>query len=285
MALYNPFRSIHRGVVVTVICTYFLLLTSQMSWPLLSGQGYVYQSFWTACNWELEYVIPVESSWYLFFVYMFFPVEFLLPAVPIIASCIGTIWLLSNNATNNSTNNSNIRCGRKTKATVTVILITLVYIACSAPYWVVIIIYMSQGGQHSSLVAWLEGDGQYAHILITPISVVINAGVNPLVYYFRIDEIRHLSLTARFHTRRKRTVTVEHFHVRTELARMLSPPKRVRRACRVNSTVFKQPGRECKVGNVTSEQRNCDVGGVVLEVERVSFGGPEVVKCKRISVL
>ena len=210
LVLGNPFRRIRRRGVAAVIFSYLLLLCLQMTLPLLLGSGYNYQPFWTFCSWRLDDIVSEDGLWYKLLFYLFMPVEFLLPAVPIIASSFATVWFLRDTTSRRDSIIERIkRKGsrskvsprpsvghppdmilRKSRATGTIILITIVYIVCNAPYWVLMLIYISS---NKSFIHWLTSGGHYLNLFLSRTSVVINAGLNPLVYLLRVEELTRCS--------------------------------------------------------------------------------------------
>jgi hypothetical protein len=51
-------------------------------------------------------------------------------------------------------------------------------------------IYISS---NNTFITWLETRGQYLNLFLSRVSVIVNAGINPIVYLLRIEEMRNLS--------------------------------------------------------------------------------------------
>ena len=164
------------------------------SLPLVfSPNGYHYGAYVGQCSWgvaELSFVRSSSSGLWYGITSTTIVLPWLIPGFVVIASFTISIFVL-------------IRSDRKYKrmlskryrgqasavrtrrhATVTIIIMTLVYIVFNMPCWCFYCYLLSTGFD----AAWLHADAAlHIHIFVSRLSVALNSAVNPAVYFLRID--------------------------------------------------------------------------------------------------
>ena len=58
----------------------------------------------------------------------------------------------------------------------------------NVPYWVFIIVYYAS----KEPIKWLMTDGQYIALFLSRTSILLNAAINPIIYFTRMKEIREM---------------------------------------------------------------------------------------------
>ena len=121
----------------------------------------------------------------LFLLTMVMPI--LLPALPVLISCavsVRYVWRRTNNLCEMPKKLGDIPGmlnGRlKHRATVTIVIITFVYIVFNIPYWTFLLYMLIFPSSGNSLFK------TYLFMFLNPVSVILNGFINPIVYYLRI---------------------------------------------------------------------------------------------------
>ena len=129
-------------------------------------------------------------------------IPFLIPCIPIIVSCFLSIAAMSFRAPTHPLRNRPKRVSggitfgklskkRKDTATKTILMLTGIYIIFNIPYWIYVIINILYISRVIDVGLWLtKQNGSYFVLFVTPVSIIINCGVNPFLYFFRIQSLR-----------------------------------------------------------------------------------------------
>ena len=147
------------------------------------------------CNWSmlalLSHIYPSHNAHDVILPFIFFiAVPFLLPCLPILISCFTSIAIISFRVQNDHQSlNKDTRV--KDRASKTIVMLTGIYILFNIPYWVYVFLNLLYFLGIVDLTTWiLEKHGSYFILFVTPLSIIINAGVNPLLYLSRIAPLR-----------------------------------------------------------------------------------------------
>ena len=183
LLLLKPLRAINKHYVIAVICGYGLFITTIRILPNLLDYGdYVYNSKGVYC-WEERYF-----TWYKTAANVISILLLAFPIIPIIVSCgVSTYLVLSSIRVSN--NNTNINTLRKT-ATVTIVMFTVVYIIFNIPNFVNYVIYITCLVNNDYTIYNTESLYFYAWNFTYIICVVANAGANPVIYFWRMRNLR-----------------------------------------------------------------------------------------------
>ena len=156
------------------------------------GLQYDYREGDAMCNWSMLALVarlyPSHSGYDVIGPFIvFIAVPFLLPCLPILISCVISITIISFRVRSETGNES----GVKDKASKTIIMLTGIYILFNVPYWVYVCLNMLYFMGTVDLTRWLVAQhGSYFILFVTPISIIVNAAVNPLLYFSRIAPLR-----------------------------------------------------------------------------------------------
>lgn len=199
-SLVYPFKKVQVGIPMVILSTMAVIQILQASLPYVRGKGYEYNDMWGICLWYLEDILSPSSSLYYMLYILTLILPFLLPALPVLVSCgvsIKYIWNTNPSPAvlSETPKISQLACVVKNKlkrrASVTVVIITVVYIVFNMPYWIYLICNMI-------LDEPLGGNlfNTYFGILLNPLCVILNAAANPIIYYFRIADMKNHVLLA-----------------------------------------------------------------------------------------
>ena len=182
-----PLRQLNFTALRCSVTIYFLAILVTMVVPLSMGlSDTVFLKTDVACSLE-----PVEES-FIRGNTLIFIVELGLPIIPVILS--GAITTISLTQARKRSARASISVELHDKATMTVILVTTVYIVCNIPNFINFLFYffMLGGGlgvhfrdrYRTPFFRW------YAWNLTYIFSVSLNASLNPIVYLIRMGQFR-----------------------------------------------------------------------------------------------
>jgi len=174
---------------------------------IFSPRGYYYSEYVAQCSWgisELSFVAGHKDLWFGI-TYTTIILPWLLPGVVVVVSCIVSIISLVHSSrirrmmapkACNGEDNIHAAAGRKArKATVTIIIMTGVYMVFNMPCW---LLYSYLLASTHNPMEWLRGDvALYVQIFVSRLSVVLNGTANPLVYFTRIEALGKIATRAR----------------------------------------------------------------------------------------
>ena len=192
ISMVYPLPKFRRRYVVTSISLYLTILFIQSTIPFWYGMQYSYSSYLTSCTWYIDDIFEYNSIQYKLLAFILIVLEFILPTVPIIGSCIVSVYTLirSKDAVGQHELGKN-----KRDATITIILLTIVYIVFNIPMCIVhglesVALFTSYS------VNWSSAGPAFKHIYIflNTHSVALNSLVNTLLYFCRIRTLREHSL-------------------------------------------------------------------------------------------
>ena len=192
--LVYPFRKLKLKVPILILSTMALVQIFQASLPYLRSKRYRYNTMWTTCLWYLDDIISPTSPLYSVLYIFTLILPFLLPALPVLVSCGVSIKYIRAAYPTQLTISRNpkitqlacyFKSNIKRRASITVVIITVVYIVFNMPYWIYLIFNMvlnePLGGSYFNT---------YFGILLNPLCVIFNAAINPIIYFLRIADMK-----------------------------------------------------------------------------------------------
>ena len=221
-SLVCPFRKIRLRFVMIAVSGMTAVQVFQASLPYLHLKKYEFNTHWSLCLWYLDDICPTDSKMYNILYILILILPFLLPAVPVLISCAVSIRFIGGNkildiagiATSPKSTistpivdklccryylpekhkrlsvtprlsqlSSVVKSRLKHRATVTILIITSTYIILNMPYWVYLTYYLIMPYTFSLFDLYLG-------IFLNPLCVILNAAINPVVYYLRISGMK-----------------------------------------------------------------------------------------------
>ena len=202
MTLFFPFKRLHHMKrYICAVSIYLVINIMLASLPLIfSSLGYYYLQVVGQCSWgvsDLTFVKTGSSALWQGITYSTIILPWLVPGVVVMASCTTSIFVLirSEKKRRRMLGRNFIRRSVATNRTkyvsMTILIMTLVYIAFNVPCW---LFYIYLILNRFNPVAWLTArTAIYIHIFVSRLSVSMNAACNPIVYFCRIGELRKFS--------------------------------------------------------------------------------------------
>ena len=116
--------------------------------------------------------------------------EYTVPIVPILVSCVITVMVLARSRPMTVTRTNSDPDANKKRATVTVVLFTLLYVVCNVPFTVYEILTTLDLYKTEWELLEFDEHGQYFTNFITIHSVALNSTGNFFLYLWRIRALR-----------------------------------------------------------------------------------------------
>ena len=205
LTLLFPFRTVHVKKYIYPLLAYFLINVVLASLPLFfSSQGYHYEGFLGQCAWGISELSFVEGNTWVwrFITYTTIILPWLVPGVVVVVSCVVSILVLVRSdrnhkkmttrrpATKLKKSEAEGAASRTRHVSITMIIMTAVYILFNMPCW---LFYLYLFACKLNPQAWVRAkSARYIHIFVSRLSVSLNAAVNPIVYFSRIEGLRRL---------------------------------------------------------------------------------------------
>ena len=193
VSLVYPFYKIQRKTILIPVILYLILVLGQQVLPIVAGKSFWYARRLSMCTWLLTDVVALNTTEFKVLHFTFITLEYVIPAFPIIISCIITICLL-NRRRKFSTSAGAIL---KSEATKTIIYLTLAYIFFNAPLIIVCILesitvlsdFKFKIQQFGLPVPVLN----FIYTLIGNHAVALNSTTNVMIYFCRKQGLRTFS--------------------------------------------------------------------------------------------
>ena len=190
VSLVYPFYKIKWRAVLIPSCLYLLLVLGQQMLPIFIGRGFWYARRLSMCTWLLTDVFEPNTTEFKLLHFSFITLEYVVPAFPIIISCIITIFLLGHRRKFSTSAGSLL----KTEATKTIIYLTIAYIVFNIPLIIVCILesitvlsdFKFQIQQFGLPVPVLN----FIYTLIGNHAVALNSTTNVVIYFCRKEGLR-----------------------------------------------------------------------------------------------
>jgi hypothetical protein len=190
VSLVYPFYKIRRKTIMIPVCCYLMLILGQQILPMVAGKSFWYARRLSMCTWLLTDVVAINTTEFKVLHFTFITMEYVVPAFPIVISCIITVWLLSQRKKFSTPAGFLL----KSEATKTIIYLTLAYIFFNAPLIIVCILesitVLSDFRfqiQHFGLPVSVVN---FIYTLIGNHSVALNSTTNVVIYFCRKEGLR-----------------------------------------------------------------------------------------------
>ena len=180
-SLAFPLRNINPRNVVFVVSGYFLYLSLSNLIPLLAKYGKFVFTYEDMYCWE-----ETKEGWYQIFDMLQGAILLAVPIIPILISCFISVYFIAKSFWMTKTVEYAAKC--KLQATITIVIVTAVYVICNLPIFVVWTVYFHDGLTIRQTVFWKYYSWGCSYVIL----VAINATVNPFVYFFRMRRFRNL---------------------------------------------------------------------------------------------
>ena len=194
IALLLPLHRIKRRIVISVIIIYFFLLTIQEFVPLMYSLDVVYDNVtMMTCSYNLNELFDPLSAEMKAFYFISQVIESLLPLIPILVSCVLSVYQLRKTPavqlgyTKSDRNNN--------EATVTIITLTVVYLVFNIPFVLFGVessVFLFSNGRVDLKAALNISDKAYDILsaVVQLYAITLNSAANPIVYVIRIKRFR-----------------------------------------------------------------------------------------------
>ena len=185
-SLLFPLREI-KLLPLYVFCVFYCVAQMLIAaLPFLVGKKYKYYSIVTSCNFSLRERWDSDSLTYKVTLMLVGILPFLWPAIPILISCFISVFLLLVRNRNLGDETTNARCRH---ASVTIVLVTTLYIILNIPYWNYLLVWLVD---FKSAAVWFATNDphHYLYTFLNPFSMLLNSGINPLIYLVRMRKVR-----------------------------------------------------------------------------------------------
>ena len=204
LSLIRPLRRIPVRHVSNLLGIYLVILILQGLLPFFYKKGYYYSRKSQMCVWELAEVYKPLSSEFKIVFFISTVLEFILPALPIIASCFITVMKLrtSSCAEEPGVNQQSV-C--KIRATVTVVALTVAYVVFNVPLCIIL-------GQHAMFLfcggCFTPVETYHSlEIFFSTHVFALNAITNVIIYFSRIKDMQQFLINFRSRTMNLRLTT------------------------------------------------------------------------------
>ena len=188
-----PFRTYKPIYHLILIGVYLLLNVVLAALPLIfSPDGYIYGEYMGQCSWGIEslsFIKGTNSSLYMGLLYTFIILPWLVPGLIVTISCfISVVFIIKSTKNSQSTESVSKKDRVMIDATITIVIMTAVYIVFNMPCWIFFITVLVNINNPTQ---WLRTSfALYFNIFVGRLSVVLNSAINPLVYFCRMRGLR-----------------------------------------------------------------------------------------------
>ena len=141
---------------------------------------YTYNDNYGYCSMEVDKTVNMDLYFKLISLFLFVPV------IPVCGSCVVSFYQLRKSVA--VTRNNHVITSTKLHATLTVLVVAVIYIIFNVPLFV----YLSLNYHNKELVKQvLSRDLQHLlRVFLDIVCVGLNAAVNPVLYFFTINDYR-----------------------------------------------------------------------------------------------
>ena len=185
-SLVFPFTRTPVRAPVVAICCFIVFMAAQMLFVVLVGFRISFSKFVVGCMWSAgpELGLRTTSTFEVLMI-----LTYVVPVILVVFGCVASSVVLLSSRSLGQLGNNTVR-QQKRRATVTIIIFTVVYLACNIPQAVSVVLQTI--GVHSNWeVDLLKFDYSHPPYLfyfknfITFISSSLNSMINPVIYAFR----------------------------------------------------------------------------------------------------
>ena len=197
-SLLFPLRELKLLPLKLFCVFYFVAQVLIAALPFIVGKKYHYYTVVTSCNFSLRERWDSDSLAYKVILMLVGILPFLWPAIPILISCFISVFILLVRDRSMGDETTHARCRH---ASVTIVLVTILYIVLNIPYWNYLLFYLVD---YTAAATWFNAKdpNHYLYTFLNPFSMLLNAGINPLIYLIRMRKVRE-SIPGLFRVRRE----------------------------------------------------------------------------------
>eukprot|EP00116_Pleurobrachia_bachei_P002668 sb/3462930/ len=199
IVLVKPLIHVSRGIVLKITALYYIYILCRILIPVILGQtDFLYEDEDVYC-WDGD----MKYEWYITYDIVTGIVQLATPVIPVFLSCGVSVWALMrshefyNLSIRLSINGSMRqkkwekkrlkRRSKKVEATITIILITMVYVIFNIPNFITWVLYLADGlevPEHDTVKYW------YLWCVSYVVCVSINSAINPIILLWRNRKFR-----------------------------------------------------------------------------------------------
>ena len=196
LSLSLPFVAVRPIHVVVIVGFYYAINFLVAALPIVFGDGYQYEPFYGFCFWtinSLSFIKSVHSKLFESLTYGFIILPWLVPGMVVTVSCFVSLYYIRASHVYGRclarTMSQKVRNSLlKRSATITIFVMTIVYIIFNMPCWAFYILVLCHIKYN---IPWLQSrPAIYTYLFVVRLSVVINSFCNPIVYIWRISKLR-----------------------------------------------------------------------------------------------
>ena len=189
LVLMRPLVEIKKRVVFIILGVYYSYIILRVMIPFSCGQSHFIYSRPDLYCWD---GVGEPGSWYFYYDIATGLLQLAAPIIPIFVSCLLSNWTLLGQRSfvgtvhRGSAGGSN-KISHKVNATITILLVTTVYIVFNIPTFVAWILYLYDGltvHKTSTFMYW------YLWCIVYVIFVGANGAANPVILYWRNRKFR-----------------------------------------------------------------------------------------------
>ena len=200
VGLKKPLLNIGKVHVLVPLLSYTLLLSGQELLPYLYHAKPHFYEIFASCGWDFDRIYTQFTHAYRLFFFFAVIVEFVIPFIPIVVSCILSVILLKR------TKRNLIKCDRvatklreaKRNASVTIVILTIFYLIFNIPYVVMWTLYAISAFSNGRFNAWTTNEMDLYYFVSNmnlTYTIALNSTFNPLVYIWRTKNMRNFLLS------------------------------------------------------------------------------------------
>lgn len=197
LILVYPFRRSNKRAILTSVAAYTLLQVLLSTIPYWRALRFYYEPRAASCTYDMlalfqvPYTSPMAYPDTLIAWYFYRSVgEFLVPLLTIVPCCVVSICVLQRTPASRP-NPTPQRCN-KYSASLTIVLLGVVYIVCNIPLLVYTILTLIDLTTDYQTYRFFSSDhpNNYYYIVVCLVTVLVNSAVNPVLFCTRVGAIQ-----------------------------------------------------------------------------------------------
>lgn len=214
--LLFPLRVMSRSLASLIPAVYLILISTLLVTLIFLEHvnpyfdvRYMFCTLTGLHSLDPDYQIPHHDLGYDHIIRIIWFVLTGVPFIPITLSFIASVYLINNSARSHQ---SVLASRRQSRAAVTILIVTLLYIMCNTPAAIVMLVTANWRYTHhtqtvqemyTSLYLYYNSNFMfyYSWFIACPMSIGINSFLNPVIYYWRMSRFRSFILKKQLLTR------------------------------------------------------------------------------------
>lgn len=194
-SLAIPLIRVRKRYIIVPLSLYSFFLSVQEVLPYFFDAKPHYYAIFASCGWDFDRIYSKFSSIYKVFFLFAVVVEFILPFLPIVISCVVSVCLLARRG------ECLMNCNKvalkvqeiKRDASVTIVILTVFYLVFNVPYitmWTLYTVNLFSNGEDNIFSRLKDLDTYYfiSNMNLT-YTIALNSSANPLVYIWRTKNL------------------------------------------------------------------------------------------------